>query len=136
MRLISSRPTAKGTSIIEVIVGGILLVPIVLFFIDLTAIVLTNEINDHVAKDAARAAASQADQSKATAAAQQTVGNVTKSPIVTDVQIDQVSYDASGGSVSVTTHMDVTMPAPLPGFDKRRFVAKSVEPIVSTPAPM
>ncbi|MBY0356680.1 MAG: hypothetical protein K2W82_01655 [Candidatus Obscuribacterales bacterium] len=47
----------KGQSIIETVVGIIVLVPIVLFLFDVAVLVLANTANDNLAKSCARAAA-------------------------------------------------------------------------------
>lgn len=133
----SYRRSTGGTSLIETLCGAMFMIPIMLFAVDLSAIVLANEANDHLAKDAARSAANQLDKSKAKTAADTTVKNFRKSGLVTNIDLDGFDYeDKTGGEVTVTTKMTVTLPAPFPGFTNREFLARSVEPIVATPAPM
>lgn len=127
----------KGTSLIESLCGAMFLIPIMLFAVDLSAIVLANQANDHLAKDAARAAANQLTQDKAKEAANKTLNNFNKSNMITALNLDECAYDSSStGEVTVTTNMTVNLPVPFPGFASRKFVARSVEPIVATPTPM
>ena len=131
------RRASKGTSLIEACFGAIFMIPIMLLAVDLAAITLANQINDHLAKDAARAAASMDDKNRAESAAQKTLNNFVKSALVTSVKLDGFNYDSSNsGQVTVTTKIEINMPAPFPGMGARQFVARSVEPIVGTPAPI
>jgi Flp pilus assembly protein TadG len=128
----ANRRNNKGTSIIEVLVGAMFLIPIALFSVDLAAIVLSNSVNDHLAKDAARAAANQQSQAFAQQAAQKTVSGVAKSGIIYDIQLTDVSFNQD--QVSVKTAIDVRLPVQFPGFATTHFVAQAVEPVVGTPA--
>ncbi len=110
--------------------------PIALLSLDLITVVLTNQMNDHLAKDAARAAANQQDAVHARLAAQKTIDNFLNSPVVRKVELKpgNVNFDGVNGQVAVELSMSVALPVPFPGFDSAKFTARSIEPIVGTPA--
>lgn len=121
----------KGTSFIEMMVGGIFIIPIALFAVDMSAIVMSNSINDHLAKDAARAAANQEQVATAKEAANKAVKGLNKSSIIPSVEMTSFDYK---NEVTVQTKMVVKFPAPLPGWESTTLVAKAVEPVVAAPA--
>lgn len=114
-------------------IGLMFLVPIALFGLDVAAVVLSNSFNDHLAKNAARAAANQKTPEAAKTAAQQAVARLQTSPIIVAIKLDDVNYK-SKDQVSVKTHIEVKLPAPFPGFAERQFIAQATEPVVGTPA--
>src|SRR5262245_8731596 len=127
------RSRRHGQGIVEMVMGGIVLVMICLLGIDLITLVLANSTNDTLAKSAARAAANQESQTCAQQAAQRVVAGFAKSAIINDVELSApVSYGQV--QVSVETKMLVSVPAPLPGVGQLTFHAKAVEPIVGTKA--
>lgn len=127
---------SRGQSIIEVVIGGsLVLVPIALFALDLVVITATNSVNDHLAREAARAAANQATAADARRAAQNAVARLKTSPIIVKVNLEDVSYVAKQ-QVSVKTSMEVKFPAPFPGFAGSEFVAQDTQPVVGAPADM
>lgn len=112
-------------------VGGIFIIPIALFAVDMSAIVMSNSINDHLAKDAARAAANQEQVATAKEAANKAVKGLNKSSIIPSVEMTSFDYK---NEVTVQTKMVVKFPAPLPGWESTTLVAKAVEPVVAAPA--
>lgn len=124
----------KGQSLVEVLVGSFVLIPIALFGIDLSAVVLANTANDSLAKSAARAAANQGNQRDALAAARQCVLNFQTSPVIVDVRMDgDMTYDERN-LVVVKTIMTVKMPVAVAGMETIKFEAQAVEPVVAAPA--
>lgn len=133
-RIRRRRGQRHGQSLIEVIVGSFMLIPIALFGVDMTAIVLANTANDNLAKSAARAAANQDSREKAQAAARSCIGEFQKSAMIVDVQLsDGLSYQKDK-SVVVKTRMTVKLPAAFQGFDLIKFEAQAVEPVLALPA--
>lgn len=136
----------RGQSIIETVVGIIFLIPIVLFLLDVAVLVLSNQANDNLAKNAARAAASATPgpgQPGTSAVARTAADNVVSrfgaggtNPLITGARVSDFVFDSGAGQVSVTVDMDVRVPVPFPYFSTTTFKAKAVEPIVSiAPAP-
>ena len=70
----------RGQSIIEVLVGSIVLVPIVLAIIDLAVVYIGGDICNGLAKQAARAAANASDLAEATTAVADGGTRFNKSP--------------------------------------------------------
>lgn len=156
------RPT-RAQSLIETLVGVIVLIPIVLFLFDVAALVLANSANDNLAKHCARAAASATnaagtgDGNAAQAAAVRISNNfatslIIKKPTTGGVGGSYVTFfdwagptrvtagtneggapPAANGQVVVISTMLVNMPVPFPFFQEAHFRARAVEPIVSIP---
>jgi Flp pilus assembly protein TadG len=123
----------KGQALIETAVASIFIVPVVLGLLDVSVMVMANQINDSVAKNAARAAANQPDQMSAQKAAQNVFDHVAHSPIITNVSLNPGGFNYSGSKdgVSVQSRMDVNLPVAIAGWQHQVFIAQSVQPIVS-----
>ena len=123
----------RGSGLIEAILAATILVPIALFLLDLTVMIIANSMNDTAAKNAARAAANQPNGGAAHAAATKALASFQASSIVKSLAISEFDYPAKGvGSVTVVTVMEVKLPVPVPGFTGYTFKAGDVEPIVGT----
>ncbi|HEY9789159.1 MAG TPA: hypothetical protein V6D22_02090 [Candidatus Obscuribacterales bacterium] len=123
----------KGQALIETAVAAIFIVPIALGLLDVTTMVLCNQINDSVAKNAARAAANQPNQTSAQQAAQNVFNHISHSSIITSVGFNAggFKYSSSKDGVMVQSRMDVNLPVSIAGFQHQVFIAQSVQPIVS-----
>ncbi|CAN5572537.1 hypothetical protein BH10CYA1_BH10CYA1_21600 [soil metagenome] len=134
----------KGSSIVETAAGLILLIPIVLFLVDVAAMVVAQTENDKLAKACARAAAEfpQGDARAVNAAqlvyAGQKVSNLL-SPIgfgtpggSPPLPSGSPSYTSGAGLVTCQTTIVCTLPVPVPflGNSSVSFNAKATEPIV------
>ncbi len=113
---------------VELVIGGIVFIPIALFCLDLLTLVLCESINDHMAKNAARAAANQTTVSTAKAAARTTIGNVRTSDIIVKTKL--VELNSNSTQVSVQTSMEVKVPAPFPFFSGATLIARCTEPVI------
>ncbi len=129
-----ARRAKSGQGLIEVLVGGIVLITVGWFGLDLAAIVMANSTNDGLAKSAARAAANQVDKKAAGEAANQCITHFASAGIITKVKMDgDISYEPNK-AVAVRTVMEVRPPVGFPGFETITFHAQAVEPIVGVPA--
>jgi Flp pilus assembly protein TadG len=126
-----NKRSTRGTSIIEVLAGSIFLIPLALFFVDIASLTMVEQLNEHLAKDAARAAANQLDAAHAHLAAAKAVSMFPLSALVTDVTLECTYKD---GSVSAVTTMEARVPAPFWGIGGRKMVAASLQPVVGVPA--
>ncbi len=123
----------RGSGLIEAILAATILVPIALFLLDLTVMIIANSMNDTAAKNAARAAANQPNGTSAHAAAEKALASFQASSIVKSLALSEFDYPPKGiGSVSVVTVMEVKLPVPVPGFAGYTFKAGDVEPIVGS----
>lgn len=123
----------RGSGLIEAILAATILVPIALFLLDLTVMIIANSMNDTAAKNAARAAANQPNGTAAHAAAEKALASFQASTIVKSLALSEFDYPPKGvGSVSVVTVMEVKLPVPVPGFAGYTFKAGDVEPIVGS----
>lgn len=131
----SKRRTKKGVSLIEAILAAMILIPIALLVLDLMVLVAANSMNDTACKNAARAGGNQPNGNAASQAAEKVLATFTKSGIVKSLTIDDVIYNESKGTCTVTTIMAVNLPVPFPGFSQLTFNGRAVEPIVGTANP-
>ena len=125
----------KAQSLVETMVAFFILIPIGLIGIDLTVLFSTTQQNEQLAEQATRAAASQGSQDAARLAAQGALDRFTPSGIMTSVTLQDLKYDLTAGTVSVSTEMTVKLPVPFPYFSQANVSASSVHPLVSIPAP-
>lgn len=128
----AAKRNGKGHCFIEMAAGGIMLVPLMLFGLDVLTISMSCTINDHLAKEAARVAANQVSDGAARNAASRVVGRLRKSAIITNANVNKFEYDQKN-RVAVQTELFVRVPAPFPFFEGTRIYARAVEPIVGHP---
>jgi Flp pilus assembly protein TadG len=136
---IKARRTSRGASLIEVLVGLFVIIPLFLMIIDLSAIVLGQITNDALVKRCARAAAQQATSGAANTAANAVIGAYQSNGIVSAPVLANFSFDAGGsGVVQVETQVTITIPAEVPFVPmlsrSRPMRARATEPIVMLPA--
>jgi hypothetical protein len=122
----------QGSQLAEALVIGIFILMITLALIDLIVMVMANSVNDAAAKNAARAAANQADYPTAWQAAQNAVkgprGN--SASFITTLILQKMDY-SDHNNVSCTTKMQLKLPIPVPGIGGTfNFMAQATEPIV------
>lgn len=151
-------PIRKGQSIVETLVGIIVLVPIALFLLDILVICFANIANDNLAKSSARAAASAvssdgigtaevAFDSASLASSSLAESGIIKKPSGGSF-LTGFCWNADGvpqtrswpsatgmpsvGDLGVITSVEVHLPIPFPFLPSSyTFRAKAVEPIVS-----
>jgi len=125
----------KGQSLIEVMVGLLIIIPIGLAAVDIVVLTNASQNNEELAETAARAASTKGNAASATNAVQEIVQRVALNNVVQDIEIDDVNFDLGKGMVSVSLIMTAKMPIPLPRCYKVSCKAGSIQPIVSTPTP-
>ncbi|MBX3074536.1 hypothetical protein KF913_11445 [Candidatus Obscuribacterales bacterium] len=134
-----ARPTkrrrrSRGQSLIEALVGFMVLIPIGLAAVNVVCLISTSQNNEQWAETAARAAALRIDKSSATKAASDALSDCEHNSIVQNIQMTNLDFNLGTGHVTVSTAMDVKLPVPIPGFSTATCTATSIQPIVSTPA--
>jgi Flp pilus assembly protein TadG len=123
----------RGSSLVETTVGLIVLIPIVLFLIDVGAVVIAQTENDKLAKACARAAA---EQPTVPAGGQATSANVVMAnqavSTLLQPQGNPVTTNPSPGLVRCMTTIKCTLPVPVPlgGPASITFNAVDTEPVV------
>jgi Flp pilus assembly protein TadG len=123
----------KGQSLIETMTAFFVLIPIGLVAIDVVALVSSSQQNEQLAEMAARAASTKSGLQNARDSAQDALTRFQTNSIMYSVSLDDINYDAAGGTVSVATVMDVRMPIPFPYFNQVNCRASSLQPLVSMP---
>ncbi len=144
----SESRTENGQQLAEMMGGLLVLIPIVLFLLDMSVVVLSNQLADKYAKAAARAAANQTNSADARTAADNALKSFAKSGFVQDLTIKTCDYtaidrdnpnDPTKGKVVVQLKMDVKLPVPIPFVPEANssptFVTQAVEPVVALPPP-
>jgi Flp pilus assembly protein TadG len=131
----------SGSSLIETTAGLLVLLPIVLFLVDIVALVLVQTANDSLAKQAARAAAEKADAVTAQTEAQNVVNNYPSSKLLVNPQMVVFTYTndpvTAVSQVYVRTQVTCMLPiaVPLVGVGQVNFLAEATEPIVAVLPP-
>lgn len=128
----NNRRSNRGTSLIEMVTGAIFFIPIALFAVDLVSLSMVEQVNDHIARDAARAAANQMTENDARLAALKTINMYKTNSLISKVELVKFTFEK--GSVQLETSIDAKVPAPVVGFSGRKLVAQSFQPIVGIPA--
>lgn len=123
----------SGVSIIESVLGIVLVVLLVLFFIDVGAVITCQTNNERMCKNAVRAASEKATQSEAKQAADEIVRNTKSSQIFTSPTMEDFNYDTASGLVSARTTVTCNLPVPVPvtNLTSVQMQTKSVETIVA-----
>lgn len=112
----------ESGNIVEAICGGVVMVLILLGFMDVVSIIVAQYQADSVVYNLCRAAASASSQSQARLYAASKLTQVfASSPIVSNITISTVDYEASTayaqyGLVTVKINTTVNLLAPLPFF--------------------
>jgi hypothetical protein len=105
----------RGQSIVEVVVGGLILVPVVLAIIDLAVVVLGGEICNDLAKQAARAAANAASQPEALASVADVQSHFHASGTYSGLTLVLSQYDGTPtGIATVQSSVIINLPVPVP----------------------
>jgi Flp pilus assembly protein TadG len=128
------RRSQRGVSIIESVLGIVAIVLLLLFFIDVGAVVTCQTNNERMCKNAVRAASQKDKETEARLAAEEIIKNTPSSQIFTSPTMEEFSYDTSTGLVSARTMVTCNLPVPVPGIANLTQVqmqAKSVETIVA-----
>ncbi len=129
-----SRRQRSGVAIVEAVIAALLLfLPILYVGMDLTVIVMASSLNEHMARDAARAASSQTRGGDAFKVAQQRVMDLRTSDLVTNPRMTSFDF-VPGHFVSVQTVVQCRLPAPFPFFTQTDLRSQATVPLVSTPA--
>src|SRR4029450_5223604 len=122
------RRKRNGQALAEVLAGAFILVTICLFGIDLLFMAIANQLNDDLAKNAARIAGAQAAKIKALHAAEDTIDAFYKSKLIPHVGMADFEY-VSKQTVRVKTIMQIVLPVPFPGVSNLKFQAQAIESI-------
>lgn len=136
MYLTRRRRDTTGGALIETVVGLFVIIPVVLFLVDVVAMVLAQMAHDALAKDCARAAA-EVDEIRYPGKTQTDIDGVIarfSNPMLT---VNSNSWsNPSPGVVRVETRSTFTFPVAIPfmGNTQQQFVAEASEPLVGVPS--
>jgi Flp pilus assembly protein TadG len=112
------------------------LIPLGLVALDLSTLIATQNIQERVVEDAARAAGNQVDQNSASQAAKNSIDSFKPQSLILSITMENCNYNSASGQVAVTTVMNVKLPIPCGDFNIITLRADSLEPIVAMPAPL
>jgi Flp pilus assembly protein TadG len=107
-------------------------IPIALAAVDLVSVSMVEQVNDHIARDAARAAANYSKESDAHTAAIKVINQYKTNALISKVQL--VDFSFTNGAVQLKTSIDCRVPAPVAGFAGKTLLSQSFQPIVGQPA--
>lgn len=127
----------RAATLAETMAGLMLLIPVVLFLIDVVALVIAQTANDALAKHCARAAAAGKDATEANTAAQRIISDFSDTFIVSGAQLVPAGSTKSWSTTQVTcvTQVTCTLPVPIPGHATQIFQADATEPVVGVLPP-
>jgi hypothetical protein len=126
--------SARAQSLIEALIGFVVLIPIGLASVNLVTLISTTQTNEQWAETAARAAACCTCETMSQTAAKSSLRRFVPSNIISSVEAEKVSFDKVAGQVTVSTVMQVNMPIPMPLMNKFECRASATQPILATPA--
>lgn len=136
-----------GQQLAEMMGGILVLIPIVLFLLDMAVIVMGNQLADKYTKAAARAAANQGTKTNAEKAANDTLATVKKGGFIAEMIVDNINYvpidptnpnDVAQGRVSIEVKTTINLPVPvpfIPNASSQVFTTQANEPVVALPPP-
>jgi len=126
------KPSAQ--TLIEAMVGFIVLIPIALFAVDVVALMSTAQTNEQWAETAARAAGSCSCETMAQNAVKNSLKRFVPSSIISSVDLEKITFDQVNGQVTVATVMQINVPIPLPWMNHFELRASAIQPLLGTPA--
>jgi hypothetical protein len=118
----------------EVVIGGLVLVPVVLLATDAAIVLIASRTNHQIAQKAARTAANCRSSDEGQRAAQEAVRAAPRSDIIAEIELENFEFTTSTKLVTLTIDMRVVLSIPLPGMREVHLKAVASEPIVSIPA--
>ena len=144
----------SAQSIVELMAGLLVMVPILLFLVDMGVLVIANILNGDLSKTTARAAAMASDGATAKTSATTAVSNFNTSGIIKQCTLTYLDWrdpnagadtpqvsvgalpnnypNAQPGQVMAVTQVTVAMPIPFPFLPATSvFQAYSIQPIVA-----
>ena len=124
----------RGFGLVESILGGMIMVALTLFLIDLMAMIVVHVTQDRLTYNAARIAANCDQEGKAVAAADSVLKLAQQQKnLITSIKRLPVKYVANH-RVEVALITEMRLPAPIPCIpDKISFRTDAIAPIVATP---
>jgi hypothetical protein len=129
MKARNTKRGTKGNCFIECVLGGMLLIPIALCMLDLGTLVLGAELNDALARNAARAAANEQTSALAESAVNQKVEEFQTSPSEL-ITFESANVDYTTDSVSVKSSVHIKVPFQFPFFSGETLVAQATMPVI------
>ena len=133
-KLKDSRRSKKGASLIEAVVGLCVIVPLILFAVDVATVTTMAQINEELAEQLARLCSTVQTQTNAQKACQDVLQLYQKPANVSEVDLSSVVFDQGLQQVTVTTAMVVVLPVPMFNQTSYKLTANAMQPVISTPA--
>lgn len=105
----------RGQSLIEVMVGGLILVPLVLAVIDMSVVAIGGELVGRLCKEGARAAANASNAAGANSAVADVASTFQPSGSFQGMNLTITNYDGTyDGRVTVVCNVTVVLPVSVP----------------------
>lgn len=124
----------RGVSIVEAIIGLAVLVPLILFAVDVVVVTCMAQANEEFAEELARLCSTVQNQQNAQKACQDVLAQYQKPSNVKDVDLLSVKFDQGLQQVTISTSMNVSLPIPMLGQNSHRVNATVMQPVISFPA--
>jgi hypothetical protein len=124
----------RGASLIEAIIGFCILLPLIVFAIDVARVTSMAQANEEFAEQLARLCSSVQNQNNAQKACIDVIAQYQKPANVLSLDLNAVKFDLGLQQVSITTSMDIALPVPMFGQKTHRVTATAMQPVISFPA--
>lgn len=119
---------------IEALIGFCVIVPLILFAVDVAMVTTMAQANEEFAEQLARLCSSVQNQNNAQKACLDVIAQYQKPANVLSLDLNKVIFDQGLQEVSITTSMDIALPVPIFGQTTRRVTATAMQPVISFPA--
>jgi type II secretory pathway pseudopilin PulG len=124
----------RAFSLIEAVVGLCVIIPLILFAVNVAVITCMAQANEEFAEQLARLCSTVQNQNNAQKACQDVLAQYQRPGNVKDMDITKVVFDQGLQQVTVSTSMDVRLPVPMFGQSSHRLNATVMQPVISMPA--
>lgn len=126
--------SGRGASLIEAVIGFCILVPLILFAVDVAMVTSMAQANEEFAEQLARLCSTVQNQNNAQKACLDVIAQYQKPGNVLSLDLNKVIFDQGLQEVTITTSMDVALPVPMFGQSTHRVTATAMQPVISFPA--
>ena len=119
---------------IEALIGFCVIVPLILFAVDVAMVTTMAQANEEFAEQLARLCSTVQNQNNAQKACLDVIAQYQKPGNVLSLDLNKVIFDQGLQEVTITTSMDIALPVPILGQTTRRVTATAMQPVISFPA--
>lgn len=125
----------KGSVLVEALCCFFIFIPIAFFIADMMVVTNAAQANEEFAEQLARLCSGLQSKDNAKRACEQVIQQYQPASNVSNVNLDDLTFDVGTRKVTITTSMMVALPIPVPGYQSYAVRALAVQPLIGFPAP-